>query len=544
MRKIIPLGIIAAAVAVLTLIRPQPAVAQAQRPGPPENAERIATLAKPAVTRLIAGCRATYVWTKGNANRSYRVSAINWETAFFVNPNGYLLTSADAVYYSKLGATDCREVLFRRYVRRVAYDYGDKMDVDRVTQQQYNNVYNEVKQYSRTDSFSMINTVRLPNGKDLPFEIKTYGAPAGQGKDVAVLKVETRNAPVLKVADSDAVRLQEQVTVAGYPWAADTEDGTLSDDSFMQASFTNGRVSSIKNAADGSKIIQISAPVTKGNSGGPVLNEAGQVIGLYAFQGDQVYQQDVQGFNFAVGSNTAMEFVRQAGTTNEEGPTDAAYREGMELYWKGKYTDAIAKFQEVKNLFPQHGETDKLIQTAQELKTVHGDVIDPTPVPAAPAPAIKKGGTSMARMGAIGALGTAGLAAAAGAVFLVTQNKRRASTAFAGPASLPEPRPGTYNTPWPPAPSGPASQGAEVRPFQQAQSNGQPEPAVYREARGPVFTPPARTPEPRAGGSSPNGPSDVPSTVQLSRGGPCSNCGTVLRPGAQFCSGCGARFGA
>jgi FHA domain-containing protein len=69
-----------------------------------------------------------------------------------------------------------------------------------------------------------------------------------------------------------------------------------------------------------------------------------------------------------VPSNTVMEYVKSAGATNEEGPTDKLYREGLESYWNQYYSDAIPKFEEVKRLFPQHSEIDRLLQSSQQAK--------------------------------------------------------------------------------------------------------------------------------------------------------------------------------
>jgi serine protease Do len=60
-----------------------------------------------------------------------------------------------------------------------------------------------------------------------------------------------------------------------------------------------------------------------------------------------------------------MEFVRQAGVGNEKGASDELYRDGLQLYSQGAYTQAIDKFETVKRLFPQHSEVDKLIQKCQ-----------------------------------------------------------------------------------------------------------------------------------------------------------------------------------
>ncbi len=56
-----------------------------------------------------------------------------------------------------------------------------------------------------------------------------------------------------------------------------------------------------------------------------------EVIGLLTFRGDTVNGQEVSGFAFVVPSNTVQEYVKAAGATNEQGPTDQLFQEGLEL---------------------------------------------------------------------------------------------------------------------------------------------------------------------------------------------------------------------
>jgi hypothetical protein len=63
------------------------------------------------------------------------------------------------------------------------------------------------------------------------------------------------------------------------------------------------------------------------------LNDANEVIGLLTFRGDTINGQEVSGFSFIVPSNTVMEYVKSAGSTNDLGPTDTIYREGLDNYW-------------------------------------------------------------------------------------------------------------------------------------------------------------------------------------------------------------------
>jgi hypothetical protein len=226
---------------------------------------------------------------------------------------------------------------------------------------------NYLRGQTRFTQLTHIHHAALPDGSVHPFEIKAAGAPAGAGKDVAVLKIEATNVPVLELGDSDAAQLLDHVTVAGYPAAADTFAMDILDrQSAFEASITDGKLSAKKAAADGAPILQISAPTADGSAGGPVLDDEGKILGVTAFSGDKVNGQEISGFGFAVPSSTIKEFVRQAGAVNELGAADRLYREGLELYWQGKYVSAMEKFEEVKRLYPRHSEVDRLIRGSQE----------------------------------------------------------------------------------------------------------------------------------------------------------------------------------
>jgi len=99
--------------------------------------------------------------------------------------------------------------------------------------------------------------------------------------------------------------------------------------SALEATINDGKISAKKQATSGAPILQTNTAATHGNSGGPVLNDANEVIGLLTFRGDTVGGQEVSGFSFIVPSNTVMEYVKSAGATNTEGPTDINYREGL-----------------------------------------------------------------------------------------------------------------------------------------------------------------------------------------------------------------------
>jgi S1-C subfamily serine protease len=333
--------------------------AQAVSPG-----QKLAMLTKPSVVRIYDGYIGQFFW--GGDNRTYTVAMVGSGSGSFISPDGYIITNAHVTDTTKQGEEKAKEALIRQFIVQLAQAYND----DPRTVLANENLVQTILSKTRLVDLKHIHHVITPDGSPFPFEIKAFGAPVGAGKDVAVIKIEVKNAPVLKIGDADKLQLQDHITVFGYPGAADTFDsGILDQKSALEASITDGKLSAKKNAADGAPILQVSAPATHGNSGGPVLNDSGEVVGLLTFRGDTVGGQEVSGFAFVVPSSTMLEFVRQSGGTNTQGIVDERYREGLELYWDGYYTAAIEKFQEVKRLFPQHSEVDRLITASQQAKS-------------------------------------------------------------------------------------------------------------------------------------------------------------------------------
>jgi hypothetical protein len=326
--------------------------------------ERLAMYSKPAVVRLIVGPEGTFTYQdpRWSAGRNLAFNYVVSGSGFFISSNGYIATNAHVTQMWHDGEEKAKELLITRFILAVGKAFYS-IEPQALTRAQYDYIRKNIQGLS---NFNMYHLVVIPDGTTMPFEDKPsgYGAPTGESdsaKDVAIVKVETKNAPVLVFGDSDAVKVSDADTVIGYPGVADMGEfkNILSPKAQLEATFTYGHISANKAAASGASVLQTDANIDHGNSGGPVLNAGGLVIGLATFGKDSQH-------NFVVTSNTAMEFVKAVGVTNELGQTDKLYREGLDLYWQNHFKDAKTRFEQVKRLFPQHSEVDKLLQTSEQ----------------------------------------------------------------------------------------------------------------------------------------------------------------------------------
>lgn len=118
--------------------------------------------------------------------------------------------------------------------------------------------------------------------------------------DVAVVKIEANNLPIVAIGNSDQLKPGEWAIAIGNPLGLDNTvtTGIIS---------ATGRSSSAVGVPDKRvQFIQTDAAINPGNSGGPLLNASGQVIGM-----NTAIIQGAQGLGFAIPINTAQRIATQ-----------------------------------------------------------------------------------------------------------------------------------------------------------------------------------------------------------------------------------------
>ena len=148
-------------------------------------------------------------------------------------------------------------------------------------------------------------------------------AGSDEVRDLVLLSVKGAGAPALNLGDSKKLAVGEEVYAVGNPRG-------------LEGTFSQGIVSSIRELGEDS-LLQITAPISPGSSGGPILNSAGDVIGVAVatFKGGQ-------NLNFAVPSaylNLLMN--SKAGAKPLAGNTKRSQQKSILNDVGGKITDGV-----------------------------------------------------------------------------------------------------------------------------------------------------------------------------------------------------------
>lgn len=150
--------------------------------------------------------------------------------------------------------------------------------------------------------------VLLHNGKKLDATLVGHDAMT----DLAVLKIDAANiSTVASFADSDKLNVGQTVLAIGSPLGSE-----------YASSVTQGIVSATKRLVEeqsengqsygGSTVIQTDAAINPGNSGGPLINLAGQVVGINSMKlSSSSSGTNVEGMGFAIPSNQVVDIINK-----------------------------------------------------------------------------------------------------------------------------------------------------------------------------------------------------------------------------------------
>ncbi len=259
-------------------------------------------------------------------------------SGFIVHPEGYILTNGHVVRDFKL-YSESKDAFNSRvislFVIKKLREEGQDVTARNIRRW-------KLSHRPRIKELEMLPRVMLSNGKWYRYEIKKYSPSIlEEGKDIAVIKIDRINCPVLMLGDSSKVVLNQDIFAVGYPDSVDpVTHNFLPAKSRIQPTITKGVISSVKADYMGVPVILTDANLKEGNSGGPVVDEEGKVIGVIGYIsyiiGQDGVPREVKDYKFLIPINTAKEFLRDAGVeTNKVSEFTKTYNQLLNEYWAG-----------------------------------------------------------------------------------------------------------------------------------------------------------------------------------------------------------------
>ena len=194
-------------------------------------------------------------------------------------------------------------------------------------------------------------------------------------KDIALVKIDQKDLPALKVGESKNLTVAKDVYVFGFPSTAEFNRQSL-----LEPSFTKGVVSAIKSSQNGDfEIFQTDAKVSQGSSGGPLFDHKGEVMGVVTFQTDILTQLFGDNFAFAVPIELMGDVLSRNSIVNMPGSYGINFQAGLKLLHGRRCKDALLRFEDaartnVNFQVPQFlnsyiEQCDKMIATGESIDT-------------------------------------------------------------------------------------------------------------------------------------------------------------------------------
>ena len=139
-----------------------------------------------------------------------------------------------------------------------------------------------------------------------------------RSNDLGLLRLDKNVLHVAKLRGGRAIRLGERVSNYGYPLFGDIS---------TSATITEGNINNLSGVGNDSTVMQFDAPTQPGNSGGPLLDSSGNVVGVVIYILSKEYADATghiaQNVNFAVKSTIVGNFLQSHNVQFEEAsPTE------------------------------------------------------------------------------------------------------------------------------------------------------------------------------------------------------------------------------
>lgn len=155
-------------------------------------------------------------------------------------------------------------------------------------------------------------------------------------KDILILKIEEKKFPSIKIGNSKNLSIGQRIYAIGSPLG-------------LENTISEGIISGFRNFDESRRnFIQITASISSGSSGGAIVNDKGELIGISTFT-----IKEAQNLNFAIPINDILTIEIDSYSKNNTYKYFELFYRGNNADEKGEYQDAIKYYTSYIKIFPK-----------------------------------------------------------------------------------------------------------------------------------------------------------------------------------------------
>lgn len=213
----------------------------------------------------------------------------------------------------------------------LAYDYSDELAA------QGSGVVLNDKGYVVTNYHVLSGNQRLEimHGEEIIPYVDIIGIDVE--KDILILKIDEKKFPAVKIGDAKALKVGQRVYAIGSPMG-------------FENTISEGIISGLRSYEDLNKnYIQITASISPGSSGGAVLNDKGELIGV-----STLTAKEGQNLNFAIPIDDVLSVEIGSYKQDDAFKNFELFRNGLNAAINGEIENAINFFSSFIELYPNN----------------------------------------------------------------------------------------------------------------------------------------------------------------------------------------------
>jgi hypothetical protein len=341
-------------------------------------AGKAVTLAEPAVAFIQTSVVATVRLT---VQDSTQISGVNYYdskyrfiygtgSGFFVNNSGGLVTGSHVIEPDRQTVRNyiANQLFFTGELGKIfgysidGYDPFDQYDdtgdsvFDQSLRQCYDSVACKFEISPRIKVFTAVQAAGTQQPKGAPARVlKSTGF---DNTDIAVMQIDGDNLPTVALAESaNDLLTGDDLNAVGFAGSAqDLPTGVT------EPTNAFGKVSSVRSVGS-SRQVQADIRLEPGMSGGPAVDDQGQVVGLVSYARLDANQQPTNAYLRTV--DDIRKTLKAAGVQPSRGQVDALFSQAMSYMWDRHFSEAVPLLQRLLNLSAGHPLAKRYLVQAQ-----------------------------------------------------------------------------------------------------------------------------------------------------------------------------------